>query len=151
VTNAASPFGIISSNAVVTLLPDTDGDGLPDEWEIVRGLNPTNAADATLDNDHDGCSNLQEYLAGTDPQDPESRLKIDSIEWSTNGNGLTLIFMAVSNRTYTVQSSPFAGNAAWSRVLDVTAAASNRTARVTDQFSPELGQRFYRLTTPRSP
>src|SRR6185503_5346912 len=55
---------------------DTDGDGMPDAWEIQYGLNPTNAADANLDLDGDGMSNRQEYIAGTDPTQTNSALRI---------------------------------------------------------------------------
>ena len=41
-----------------------------DDWEIMHGLSPSNAADATLDADNDGFINLHEYWAGTDPNDP---------------------------------------------------------------------------------
>ena len=40
---------------------DTDGDGLPNTWEIARGLNP-NAANNNSDFDTDGYSDLEEYL-----------------------------------------------------------------------------------------
>lgn len=46
---------------------DSDGDGMPDAWEIAHGLNPDNPADANTDADADGVTNLQEYLAGTNP------------------------------------------------------------------------------------
>ena len=46
---------------------DTDGDGMPDAWEIAHGLNPKDASDAALDPDKDGYTNLEEYLNGTDP------------------------------------------------------------------------------------
>ncbi len=48
---------------------DSDGDGIDDIYELrhPRFLNPLNPTDAALDYDHDGKSNLQEYLAGTDP------------------------------------------------------------------------------------
>ncbi len=46
--------------------PDTDGDGMSDGWERFNGLNPY-VNDASLDNDSDGLSNLQEYGFGTDP------------------------------------------------------------------------------------
>lgn len=46
--------------------PDTDGDGMLDGWERFYGLNPY-VNDASLDNDSDGLSNLQEYGFGTDP------------------------------------------------------------------------------------
>ena len=49
---------------------DTDGDGMPDEWERKYGLNPFDPSDATQDMDGDGFTNLEEYLAGTDPTDP---------------------------------------------------------------------------------
>lgn len=52
-----------------TFLKDTDGDGLPDDWEIKYGFNPNSAADKNADPDKDGCDNLCEYAAGTDPND----------------------------------------------------------------------------------
>lgn len=40
---------------------DTDGDGIPDKWEIRYGLNPKDPADAAADTDKDGFTNLEEY------------------------------------------------------------------------------------------
>lgn len=41
---------------------DRDNDGMPDTWETRNGLNPKNAADASLDRNKDGYSNIEEYL-----------------------------------------------------------------------------------------
>ena len=49
---------------------DTDGDGIPDSWEILHGLNPLDPSDANQDPDDDGLSNYQEYLASGNPFDP---------------------------------------------------------------------------------
>jgi len=48
-------------------LPDSDVDGMPDSWETTYGLNPNSAADAPLDPDADGFTNLQEYQKGQNP------------------------------------------------------------------------------------
>jgi len=55
-------------------LADTDGDGLPDWWELAHGLdsnNPdtggTGVSDGYKDGDSDGWTNLQEYQNGTNP------------------------------------------------------------------------------------
>lgn len=46
---------------------DADSDGLPDAWETKHRLNPRDPADAQLDADRDGYSNVEEFLNGTDP------------------------------------------------------------------------------------
>ena len=50
---------------------DADGDGIADEWEKKYGLNASDPADAALDPDGDEFTNLEEYLAKTDPTDPK--------------------------------------------------------------------------------
>ena len=51
---------------------DADGDGLPDWWETLYGLDPDDPADAAEDPDGDGLTNLEEYRAGTDPLSPDT-------------------------------------------------------------------------------
>ena len=51
---------------------DSDADGMPDEWERRHGLNPGDPSDANLDKDHDGYTNIEEYLNGTDPRKERS-------------------------------------------------------------------------------
>ncbi len=46
---------------------DADGDGICGDWEDSHGLNPDDVADAQLDFDGDGLSNILEYLLGADP------------------------------------------------------------------------------------
>ncbi|PRY52848.1 pectate lyase [Arcticibacter pallidicorallinus] len=48
---------------------DTDGDGMPDEWERKYKLDPKNPNDGAMDADGDGYTNVEEYLNGTNPQE----------------------------------------------------------------------------------
>jgi hypothetical protein len=42
--------------------PDSDGDGIPDAWELKHRLNPHNPADAKMLDPKTGYSNLELYL-----------------------------------------------------------------------------------------
>ncbi len=50
-----------------TPVADSDGDGMPDEWEIRYGLNPDDPADAVKDCNGDGYANIEKYINGIDP------------------------------------------------------------------------------------
>jgi hypothetical protein len=144
VRNVANPG--INSNVLftITTLADADGDGTPDIWETAYGFATNNAADASFDSDGDGASNRAEYLAGTDPTNALSYLKIDSV--SANGTAI-ISFGTISNHTYSVQFTDRFAVGAWSRLADIPARATNRVARVIDPNYTT--NRFYRLATPQ--
>jgi FG-GAP-like repeat/ASPIC and UnbV/Bacterial TSP3 repeat len=137
--------------AVTESMPDTDGDGLPDEWELAHGLNPTDASDAGLDADGDGLSNAQEYAAGTDPQDARSSLRIETA--AVDGNHSWRVnFVAISNRTYTLQAREGLGNSYSVRyVADVPAAPTNRLVELMGPLDASTRQQFFQIVTPRQP
>lgn len=51
---------------------DSDGDGMPNDWENLYGLNPS-VNDRNEDLDGDGISNWVEYRLGTDPSVPNDK------------------------------------------------------------------------------
>jgi hypothetical protein len=68
---------------------DSNHDGIPDGWCQSFGLSPSDPQMANEDPDHDGQNNLQEYLADTDPTDPNSFFHILGISQASRDRTVT--------------------------------------------------------------
>lgn len=80
---------------------DSDGDGLPDDWEINYAGNTT-TLDGSGDADGDGQSDLAEYLSDTNPTDPNSVLAITLFQASPGGDSGTIRWNSQPSRQYRV-------------------------------------------------
>jgi hypothetical protein len=123
---------------------DSDGDGLPDDWEMnfFWGL----SHDGQADSDGDGLTDEQEYLAGTSPVSASDCLKI---EMASHQEGqCVLCFQGVAGKTYTVQFRDAFPMGGWEKLTDVPAPVANGMINVTNRIS---NGRYYRLLTPAAP
>lgn len=109
---------------------DTDGDQIPDDWELLYSGSITGVA-ANVDADMDGFSGLEEYVADTDPNDGLLFLSVDGIQLDTNR---AIVFEASSNRSYLLQGSSDLTTAEWVNV-SAPVQATNETMTLVDTNS----------------
>jgi outer membrane protein assembly factor BamB len=132
-----------------TNAPDTDVDGIGDDWEKKYFTNTANCVAAT-DNDHDGFSNIQEYRAGTDPTNANSYVKLSM----TNTNDrLVMSFPTVKAegtsyftraRFYSIESSTNLTGNTWSSIPEcISVPGTNGSFACTNTISGP--PKFYRM------
>lgn len=85
---------------------DTDGDGIPDTWELQFFSSLTNV-NSDSDWDCDGFKDAHECFAGTDPTDPNSLLKIVACSNApmTGASGLVIRWSSETNKYYRLNRS----------------------------------------------
>ena len=131
---------------VFTPPPDTDADLLPDAWESANGLNPNDNTDAGKDADGDGATNLDEYVAGTNPQ---SRTSVLQAEPAMLGNGgVRLSIAVVAGKSYRVEVSTLLNGGSWSTLATLPAQPASGTVTVDDSNVIGAQRKFYRVVTP---
>ena len=138
----ATPGAVNTGEAPIL---DSDGDGIPDAWEIANGLDRFNAADAAADSDGDGRTNMQEYVAGTDPHNAASFLV--ATPSPAAGGGCVIHFIARAGRSYTIQWRANLTAGSWQNLTNIAAPVSDTVVDFPDATG-DL-QRFYRLVTPQ--
>ena len=86
-------------------IPDTDGDGISDAFEMAYAGNLTTLG-ANHDQDNDGFSDVDEYESMTNPFDPSNFFRVTKVEQaSADGSATKLTWTSAPNRRYIVQHS----------------------------------------------
>lgn len=127
---------------ILPIVPDNNFDGLDDRFQrqYFPLFTATNAAPAA-DPDHDGMSNQSEFIAGTNPTNAASLLKLQSTTQTTNGT--TIKWQSVVGKKYQVSSRLQFTNTSWVNI-GTNVIATNSLAQFKDTTATN-GQRFYRV------
>ena len=91
------------STALFPRIPDNDGDTLPNTFELANGLDPDWPLDAETDLDGDGMTNVNEFVAGTNPNDSSDIFQIS--DFGFTGDNVTVSWPSVLGRTYELVGS----------------------------------------------
>ena len=118
---------------------DSDSDGIPDWWMMKYFGHPTGqAGDNSLaadDADRDGMTNLQEYLAGTDPTNSDSVFRVQISVAAMSGNNALLIWPAVPGKSYRVQYKNDLSDPVWLDAAGNAAVTGNQASFTTPAVS----------------
>jgi hypothetical protein len=127
---------------ILPLIPDYNFDGLDDRFQrkYFFPFTSTNAA-PNADPDGDGFVNYAEYVAGTDPTNPASFLKL--LSTTTASNGTTVVWQSVAGKHYQLMSRTDLGSGTWQNVGSPVT-ANGATAQLLDG-SATNGARFYKV------
>ncbi len=123
--------------------PDTDGDGLDDDWEMAY-FN-TLDRDGAGDFDGDLLSDRAEHQLGTDPTDRGSVFQVMTVT-SLGANRTRLMWNATPGRTYRVQYRDGLAEGNWVERPELVTAGGT-TATWIDTSPSTTGHRFYRVVT----
>ncbi|HEV7926816.1 MAG TPA: NHL repeat-containing protein [Verrucomicrobiae bacterium] len=136
----SNAFAYVQTDTIAPGL-DSTGDGIPDAWALqyfgTTNINPN------ADPDRSGMTLLEDYLAGTDPNNPSDVLEITDIGFGTVTPGYTsLQWTSKPSRAYAVQYRATLDNAsAWADVADYGLGAD----RATFNTGNTNGYEYYRV------
>lgn len=100
-------FSLSVATGSIAPAADTDGDGIPDFWELAN-FGSLGTANASTDKDGDGALDAAEYAADTNPNDPNDKLRIVSFsfDFAPSPDTATAQFTSKPTRVYSLEYAP---------------------------------------------
>jgi subtilisin family serine protease len=123
-------------------IADSDNNGLPDWWEL-QYFGHLTGSDPHADPDADGASNLAEFLAGTNPTNASSALRL-SARRSPGTNAVTLQWPSAAGRYYNLLRSTNLLTG-FGTIIQTNLAATPPLNTATDAPPASARSTFYRL------
>ncbi|WP_367873023.1 hypothetical protein [Luteolibacter sp. Populi] len=120
-------------------LRDTDGDRIPDGWEVLHDTGPL-LPSGDADPDQDGLLNLDEYLNSTDPNNPDSDgdgvPDGDEVDSGANPNNPDDDGTVPPEKIVPVGFAVYGDYASWEMLIEPLGASGQQAVKVT---TPEVG------------
>lgn len=151
----------------LTMGTDSDGDGIPDEWERLHivnmnssdAINSIEDVDGTGDFDGDGVSDYDEYLASTYAFERRDKMALELIHYHSAASVAEFEFLVITGKTYKIEATTDLKSGNWQAVdmyqemnnMDPSVGFNTHYADSVDMlnvYAPSLGDgnaTFYRL------
>ncbi len=120
---------------------DSDGDGISDAFEMGYVKDLTTMSGSS-DYDKDGFTDKAEYLAATNPLDPQSNLKITRISKLPDANAVEIEWLSRAARIYDIEAKLNLTDAIWLYLGTVPGGTGASTSQAVEMGHP---QAFFRV------
>ncbi len=135
-------FGFLAPVAARAGGVDLNGNGMSDVWEMVFGAGGVNP---DADTSGTGMSNRQKSLAGLNPFDPKSILRVSALTVAPD-NGASVRWPSVAGKSYQVQVCPDLAAANWQPLGGTFAGTGAELLAVFGPPAAGVTTRFFRVT-----
>jgi len=136
---APAPQTVLVEGGKLKEITYTYGEALGEleQWRLEHFGTTSNSGEAadSADADHDGAKNIDEFLAGTDPNNPADRFRIASLR--RNDGGVAVECAGKAGRIYELQRRSETTNGQWLTVDTSDALDTDGQVSLSDPSSPE--------------